>query len=139
MLSYLYVAIGSAFGGLARFALGTWLQEHLDDWAPRTAGASSLPFPIGTLIVNVTGSFLLGAVLVVIARQGSHANTIRLLLAVGLCGGYTTFSTFSADTLGMLEHGGGTLALLNVVASVALALLAVCAGSALARLALGRA
>ena len=139
MLSYLYVAIGSAAGGLARFVVGTWLQRRLDDWAPRTMAAPFLPFPIGTLIVNVTGSFLLGAILVVVARQGQHANAMRLLLAVGLCGGYTTFSTFSADTLGLMENGGGALATLNIAASVGLGLLAVLAGSFVARAALGRA
>ena len=137
-MNYLYVAIGSAVGGLARYVLGTWLQSRLDDWAPRGAAPPFLPFPIGTLIVNVTGSFLLGAILVIVARQGPQANATRLLLAVGLCGGYTTFSTFSSDTVGLLEHGGGALAMLNVVASVALALAAVFAGSYLARLALGR-
>jgi fluoride exporter len=139
MLSYLYVAIGSAAGGLARFIIGTWLQRRLDDWAPRTTAAPYLPFPIGTLIVNVTGSFLLGAILVLVARQGQHANAMRLLLAVGLCGGYTTFSTLSADTIGLMENGGGTLAALNVGASVALGLIAVLAGSLVARAVMGRA
>lgn len=139
MLSYLYVAIGSAAGGLARFVVGTWLQSRLDDWAPRTAAAPSLPFPIGTLVVNVTGSFLLGVILVVVARQGQQANTLRLLLAVGLCGGYTTFSTFSADTVGLMENGGGSLAVLNIGASLALGLLAVFAGSLVARTVMGRA
>ena len=138
MLNYVYVAIGSAVGGLARFVVGTWLQGHLDDWAPRTNSPPSLPFPIGTLIVNVTGSFLLGVIIVVVSRQGAHANATRLLLAVGLCGGYTTFSTFSADTVGLLENGGGALAMLNVFASVGLALLAVLAGAWIARLAMGR-
>ena len=138
MLNYVYVAVGSAVGGLARFVVGTWLQSRLDDWAPRTGAAPFLPFPIGTLIVNVTGSFLLGVILVVVARQGPHANATRLLLAVGLCGGYTTFSTFSADTVGLLENGGGALATLNIVASVGLALLAVLAGAFVARLSLGR-
>ncbi|CAN5478205.1 fluoride efflux transporter CrcB [soil metagenome] len=139
MLNYLYVAIGSAAGGLARFVLGTWLQRRLDDWAPRTAVAPFLPFPIGTLIVNVTGSFLLGVILVVVARQGQHANAMRLLLAVGLCGGFTTFSTFSSDTVGLMENGGSTLAAANVAASVGLGLLAVLAGSFVARAAMGRA
>ena len=138
MLNYLYVAVGSAVGGLARFVVGTWLQSRLDDWAPRSGTAPYLPFPIGTLIVNVTGSFLLGAILVVVSRQGPHANATRLLLAVGLCGGYTTFSTFSADTVGLLENGGGALATLNIVASVGLSLLAVLAGAFVARLSLGR-
>ena len=139
MLSYLYVAIGSAAGGLARFVIGTWLQRRLDDWAPRAGVAPYLPFPIGTLIVNVTGSFLLGAILVVVSRQGQHANAMRLLLAVGLCGGYTTFSTFSADTVGLMENGGGTLAAVNILASIGLGLLAVLAGSFVARAVLGRA
>jgi CrcB protein len=139
MLSYLYVAIGSAAGGLARFVVGTWLQRRLDDWAPRTAAAPYLPFPVGTLIVNVTGSFLLGAILVMVARQGQQANALRLLLAVGLCGGYTTFSTFSADTVGLMENGGGGLAALNVGASIGLGVLAVLAGSFVARTVLGRA
>ena len=96
------------------------------------------PFPIGTLIVNVSGSFLLGIILVAAARQGEHGSAIRLLLAVGLCGGYTTFSTFSADTIGLLERGGTGLAAMNVAASVALALVATFAGAALARALLGR-
>ena len=139
MLSYLYVAIGSAAGGLARFVVGAWLQRRLDAWAPRAAAAPYLPFPIGTLIVNVTGSFLLGAILVVIARQGQHANAMRLLLAVGLCGGYTTFSTFSADSIGLMENGGGSLAAVNVIVSIALGLLAVMGGSFVARAVMGRA
>ena len=139
MLSYLYVAIGSAAGGLARFVVGAWLQRRLDDWVPRTSAVPYLAFPIGTLIVNVTGAFLLGAILVVVARQGQHANAMRLLLAVGLCGGYTTFSTFSADTIGLMENGGGTLAALNVAVSVGLGLLAVLAGSFVARAVMGRA
>lgn len=139
MLSYLYVAIGSAAGGVARFVLGTWLQRQLDDWSPRATTAPFLPFPIGTLIVNVTGSFLLGVILVVAARQGPQANAMRLLLAVGLCGGYTTFSTFSADTVGLMENGGGALACMNIVASIGLGVLAVFAGACLARAAMGRA
>ncbi|MEP6989628.1 MAG: CrcB family protein [bacterium] len=136
MLNYLYVAIGSAVGGLARFVVGTWLQRRLDDFIPRNGGV--LPFPVGTLIVNVTGSFLLGVILVMVARQGEHANATRLLLAVGLCGGYTTFSTFTADTVGLVEGGGASLAVVNVLASVGLGLLAVFTGAAVARMALAR-
>jgi CrcB protein len=138
MLSYAYVAVGSAIGGLARFVLGTWLQRHLDDLVPRGSAAPFLPFPIGTLIVNVTGSFLLGVILVAVDRQGAHANATRLLLAVGLCGGYTTFSTFSADTVGLLESGGTGLAAMNVAASLVFAVAATFAGVLLARAAIGR-
>jgi CrcB protein len=135
MMNYVYVAIGSAIGGVARFVVGSWAQSRLDDAVPRVSGVA---FPIGTLIVNVTGSLLLGAILVVVARLGDNGNATRLLLAVGLCGGYTTFSTFSAETLGLMENGGGGLAMLNVVASGALGVAAVFAGAFLARAALGR-
>jgi CrcB protein len=135
MMNYVYVAVGSAIGGVARFVVGSWAQSRLDDAMPRVGAVA---FPIGTLIVNVTGSLLLGAILVVVARQqGESANATRLLVAVGLCGGYTTFSTFSAETLGLMEKGGSGLAMLNVVASVALGVAAVFAGAFLARAALG--
>ncbi len=134
MGSYAYVAIGSAFGGAARFTLGAWLQRRLDASIPH---AGLVSFPIGTLLVNVTGSFVLGVLAVAIARRGPDSDVMRLLLAVGFCGGYTTFSTFSFDTVALLESGGGRLAALNVVASVALALLATFAGIGLGRLLLG--
>jgi CrcB protein len=98
----------------------------------------ALALPAGTILVNVTGSFLLGALLVVLARQGTRAEPMRLLLAVGFCGGYTTFSTFSAETVALAEGGAGQLALLNVLASVTLAVGATLAGAVLARMLLGR-
>ena len=134
-MNYVYVAVGSAIGGVARFVVGSWAQRRLDDMMPRVG---AIAFPIGTLIVNVTGSLLLGAILVIVARLGDEGNATRLLLAVGLCGGYTTFSTFSAETLGLMENGGSGLAMLNVAASVALGVAAVFAGAFLARAALGR-
>jgi CrcB protein len=136
MLNYLYVALGSAAGGVTRYAVGPWLQRRLDDRLPH---AGALALPAGTILVNVTGSFLLGALIVVIARQGVRAEPMRLLLAVGFCGGYTTFSTFSAETVGLAESGAGQLALLNVAASVGLALAATLLGALAARALLGRA
>ena len=138
MLSYLYVAIGSAAGGLARFVVGTWLQRRLDDLLPHGNHAPFLPFPIGTLLVNVSGSFLIGVLIVAMARQTAHSNVIYLLLVVGLCGGYTTFSTFSADTIGLIESGAVGIAALNVAASLALAFAATFAGFFLARALMGR-
>lgn len=130
MMNYAYVAIGSAVGGVARLALSEWAQRRFADVLPRSGVVA---FPIGTMLVNVTGSFVLGVLLVAVARMGSEGNTMRLLLAVGLCGGYTTFSTFSAETLALMEHGSAGLAAANVAASVALALLGVAAGAAFAR------
>ena len=133
MLNYLYVAFGSAAGGLARFIVGTWLQRRLDDLVPRSIAAPFLPLPIGTLIVNVSGSFLIGILIVAMARQPAHSNMINLLLVVGLCGGYTTFSTFSADTVALIESGAPGIAALNVAASLALAFAGTLAGFLLAR------
>jgi CrcB protein len=130
MLNYLYVALGSAAGGLARVLAGVWLQERLGRVMPH-AGAK--PFPIGTLLVNVTGSFLIGMLIIVLARRSSNATMLQSLLVLGFCGGYTTFSTFSADTMALIESGASSLAAMNVVASVGLALLATLAGAALGR------
>jgi CrcB protein len=89
-----YVAIGSAVGGVTRYLLGGAIQ--------RTLAAS---FPVGTLIINVTGSALLGFILRYALDMPAVTPEIRALLGVGFCGGYTTFSTFSYETLTLLEDG----------------------------------
>lgn len=133
-MNALLVALGSALGGLARWQVGSTLQRRLDDWAPR---AGPLGFPIGTLIVNVTGSFLIGALVIVLARAGDRATTLRLLFAVGFCGGYTTFSTFSYDTVALVEGGAARLAALNVAGTLLLAFVATFAGMMAMRALLG--
>ena len=133
MLSYLYVALGSAAGGVARWSVGNWVQR---------AGGGLPPavFPVGTLVVNATGSFVLGLLAVLIARPtaGGRTDVARLLLGVGFCGGYTTFSTFSLDTVALLESRGGLIAAVNVVASVSAGLIGVAAGMLLGRAAMAR-
>ena len=118
----LYVAIGSAFGGVSRFLVGGFVQT-------RTA----LSFPVGTLLINVTGSFLLGFLARYVTVEAGFAPETRALLTVGFCGGYTTFSTFSYESLQLIEQGeigkGGAY----MVLSVALALAATIAGALLAR------
>ena len=133
MLSYLYVALGSAVGGVARWSVGNWVQRL-------AGGVPPAVFPVSTLLVNASGSFVLGALAFVIARPeaGQRAEVVSLLLGVGFCGGYTTFSTFSLDTIALLETRGWLPALVNVVASVAAGLLGVAAGILLGRAALGR-
>lgn len=117
-----YIAIGSAIGGVSRYLLGGLVQ--------RLAGGT---FPTGTLLINVTGSFLLGAIL----RYGVETTTltpeVRALLTIGICGGYTTFSTFSYEAVALLEDGEWTRAALYVTLSVGLSLLATFLGFAAAR------
>jgi CrcB protein len=116
----LAVALGGAAGSLARYLLGTALLD------------ASGRVPVATLVINVTGSFVLGYLLVALPATPRPAP-LRTALTVGVCGGFTTFSTFSAETVALFEQGAGARALLYVVASVTLSLLAVLAGAAAAR------
>lgn len=93
-MSVLLVATGGAIGAAARYLAGLWIVARL--------GAG---FPWGTFFVNITGSFLIGIVLVLVER-GVFPPGARLFLAVGVLGGYTTFSSFSYETLQLLAGGG---------------------------------
>jgi CrcB protein len=125
LLTYLWIALGSALGGVARYALSTRVAE--------TVGGT---FPWGILLVNVTGSFVIGLVATIAPPDGRWALSpdARLFLTVGLCGGYTTFSSFSLQTLDLIRTGQAPAALGNVVGSVVLCLLAVWAGAAVGAL-----
>ena len=117
-----YIAVGSAIGGVSRYLVGGLSQRLV-------AGT----LPAGTLLVNVTGSFLLGLIL----RYGVETSTLtpemRAFLTIGFCGGYTTFSTFSYETIALAEDGQWTRAVLYVVLSVGLSLIATFLGFAAAR------
>ena len=117
-----YVALGSALGGVSRFLLGGYLQTR--------AGVS---FPIGTLAVNVTGSFLLGFLARYMSVEAGASPATRALLTAGFCGGYTTFSTFSVETLQLFEQGSWGKGGAYMAASVVLSLAAAIAGVLLAR------
>ncbi len=116
------VAGGGAVGSVARYVLGTLFQR---------AGG----FPTGTLSVNVTGSFLLGALMTWLVARGG-APEARLFLTIGLCGGYTTFSTFAYESALMIQDGRIVRTALYVSLSVLLTILAMFAGFAAARSAL---
>jgi CrcB protein len=118
------IALGGALGSLLRYGLGSAVQQRI--------GAG---FPAGTLLVNVTGSLLLGFLVRYLVETAASPE-MRAALTIGFCGGYTTFSTFSLDTLRLLEEGSWGRAGTYVLASVALSLLAMVAGLALARAAL---
>jgi CrcB protein len=118
----LYVALGSAIGGVSRYLLGGLVQRMLDT-----------TFPAGTLLVNVTGSFLLGAIIRYALDTPSLTPEVRAFLTIGFCGGYTTFSTFSYETMALLEDGEWARAGVYITASVVLSLIATFLGFALAR------
>lgn len=116
-----WVAVGSAVGGASRYALALAVQQR-----------AGLGFPWGTLLVNVTGSLLLGFLFHwAVSTQASPE--LRALLTTGFCGGYTTFSTFSLETIRMMEEGEYRRATLYVVVSVVVSLAATLAGIAAAR------
>jgi len=116
-----YIAFGSALGGVLRYLLGGFVQR-----------ATSGTFPIGTLVINITGSFLLGLLYRYSADSAAITPEVRAMLTIGLCGGYTTFSTFSYETVRLLEDGefGRALAYigLSVAISVAATMLGIVAG-----------
>jgi len=118
----LYVAVGSAAGGVSRYLLGVFLQQRI-----------GTGFPVGTLVINVTGSLLLGFLLRSAFVSMSVSPEMRVMLTTGFCGGYTTFSTFSYDTAGLLEGGQYGRAVLYVTLSVGLSLIGTLAGFALAQ------
>jgi CrcB protein len=122
---YLLIALGGAAGSLLRYLIGGAVQRM-------SAGG----FPIGTMFVNVSGCFLIG----ILVRQFLSMQLspeLRALLIVGFCGGFTTFSTFSAETLGLIEGGEYGRATGYVILSVALCLAATFTGMTAMRLLAG--
>jgi CrcB protein len=116
---YIMVMLGGGIGSMARFAIGSAIVNRI--------GGS---FPLGTVIVNITGSFLVGFIMTLLTARSSHPNW-RLLLVVGFLGGYTTFSAFEYETFGLMRAGSPWMGLLNVFGSVMLGYLAVWMGAAL--------
>ena len=116
------VAAGAALGGVSRYYLSLALTQRLGD-----------AFPWGTLIINVTGSLLLGFLMRYAFASPAANAELRLLLTTGFCGGYTTFSTYSYETAMLLEDGQYERAATYVVANVVTALGATFCGFLLAR------
>ena len=116
------VAVGGTFGSVSRYLVALYTAQHV--------GAT---FPWGTLIVNVVGSFLIGVLATLADEMGVIGPETRVLLVVGVLGGFTTFSSFSLDTLRLLEANELLRSGLYVCASLAVSFLATTAGIALAR------
>ena len=121
-IGMLGVVLGAGIGGGLRYALGGWMAER---W-----GTS---FPWHTLVINVSGAFLLGVLMAVSAERSLVSPTMRLVLGVGVLGGFTTFSTLSYESIALLERGLVVQAAGNVLGSAALGLVAVALGLAVGR------
>ncbi len=122
-MTYLWVAVGSAFGGMARF----WLAGFV-------ASLVGATFPWGTLLINVSGSFVIGvfAALTGVDGRFSVPPDARIFVMVGICGGFTTFSSFSLQTLELAQAGEMMRAGAYVALSVILCLAFVWLGAVLA-------
>lgn len=114
ILNYLYVMAGAAIGGLLRYVVADVVQKN-----------SKIIFPFGTLTVNILGSFLLGFIIFFLGEREIISPELRLFLTVGICGGFTTFSTFSYETLVLLQTAEFFQALQNILLNVVLSVAAV--------------
>ncbi len=123
------VAVGGAFGSVARYLIQGWVQDRSSAGHGWTA-----VFPFGTLAVNVLGCLLIGIFGVLFQDRILVAPEVRSLLLIGLLGGFTTFSSFGFETLALLRDGNLALAVANVGVSVAFGLAGVWLGMSLARL-----
>ena len=115
LMPYLLVGVGSFIGGNARFILARFVGGTID-----------ARFPLGTFLINVSGSFVLGVIGgLVTQRSIPHADAVRLALGVGFCGGFTTFSTFEFETNALFEDGLWLSAVANMLLSLFAGLVAV--------------
>ena len=126
MREVVFVALAGAFGALSRWSLSTV--------AARLLGTS---FPFGTLVVNLLGCLLLGFIMHIALNTDIIPPSIRLAVSVGFLGALTTFSTFSYETIRLIQDGSWSLAVANIAFNLLLGLGAVLIGLALARLVLG--
>ena len=113
-MHWIAVAVGGAFGAVARYAISTWIFD-----------STSHKFPYATLSVNVLGSFVMGIFFVLILEKGLLLPEWRGVLMIGFLGAFTTFSNFSLDALGLWQNGHLFLALVYALGTVGLCLAAI--------------
>lgn len=113
MERFLWICLGSAVGGGARYLVSGWALK-----------AFGPAFPYGTLAVNLLGSFLLAGLMYAGVEKAVVSPTVRLALTVGVMGGFTTYSTFSYETMKQLQDGAWAMAITNVLVTVVGCLLA---------------
>lgn len=122
MLAIFWISLGAVLGANARYLFSRWAARHFDP-----------AFPYGTLLINVTGSLVLGFFMTWTTERVLADPRWRLLIAIGFCGSYTTFSSYAFETLAYFEQGHWTLLAVNFISNNLLSLLAVLAGAVLAR------
>lgn len=122
MMNYIVVFAGGGIGSVARFVLATWIGQR---W-----GRS---FPLGTFVINVFGSFLIGLLMTLMAERFLENPQLRLLLVVGGLGGFTTFSTFQYETGKLAVDGEMVYAALNIILSVLVGFTALKFGEVIAK------
>jgi len=121
LTKYLVVLVGGGIGSLARYVASTAIMQ-------RFGGA----FPLGTFVINITGSFLIGLLMTMFTERLEWSPNWRLLLVTGFLGGYTTFSSYEYESLQAVRHGTRWLGLINLVGSVVAGYVAVWLGALLA-------
>lgn len=123
MTKYLIIGLGGFVGANLRYLVGGWVADRLGS-----------TFPYGTLVVNASGSFLLGLILTVLTERYAAPPAIRLFFAIGVLGAYTTFSTFSYESLALLQTRAYLAGMMNMLGSLVLAMVAVMLGVIVGRL-----
>ena len=123
LLKYVVVGIGGFAGAIARYAIGSYIGSRF-----------GVRFPYGTFVINVSGSFLLGFIMVLLSRA-TASQYWHYLIPIGFIGAYTTFSTFEYETLKAIQEGQPMTGLLNVILSLVIGFVALWAGSALGHIA----
>lgn len=121
-MNYLWIALGAVVGAGARYFLSGLVARHI-----------STTFPYGTLLINITGSLVLGFFLIYSTERVLLDPRWRLLVAIGFCGSYTTFSSYAFESFALMEQSQWLMMGLNILLNNVLCLAAVLAGAALAR------
>ncbi len=112
MKNIILVFLGTGFGGVLRYAIGNIIK-----W-------NSTSFPWATFVVNIIGSFLIGIILAYSLKNEIFSTNYKLLLTTGICGGFTTFSALSAESLQLIKQGNWMLALAYIICSIVLGIAA---------------
>jgi len=116
----LLVGLGGFIGAILRYVLGGWIQNNF------------VNFPVGTLVINTTGSFFIGLIMYLSEYQGLFSDDTRIFLTIGILGGYTTLSTFGYESFRLLDDSKFALMTINVVSTVLFSIMAVYLGKIVA-------